>query len=220
MRRCTGEYPASSDSASLRRGPRPAPHFSRTVEFGPPRPDRRPGADHHAGGVRVARDLDRHADRRRRTRRARTLRLGLLGLLPRVAHRHRRRWRRDRSGRAGHPVRPRARVVRHRPARRRPGPVDADPGRRPVPAGPRCRDDPTDRLRRDRAQPARIAPAADVRDVVNGLGPARRDRSGDRRDGRRHGRLALRIPRAAAADRAGRGADARGPAGSRRTAAS
>ena len=36
-----------------------------------------------------------------------------------------------------------------------------------------------------------IAAAADVRDAVDGVGPARRHRSGDRGDGRRHRRLAL-----------------------------
>ena len=49
-----------------------------------------------------------------------------------------------------------------------------------------------------------IAPATDVRHALDRLGPARRDRSGHRGDRRRHRRLALRLPRAAAADRAGR----------------
>ena len=52
---------------------------------------------------------------------------------------------------------------------------------RPLRPGPRRRDDPADRLRRDRPDPARVAAAADVRDAVDRLGPARRHRAGDRR---------------------------------------
>ena len=174
---------------------------------GPARADARPGPDDHAGRLRIAGDLDGHADRRQRARWAGALRLGLLGVLPRLADRHRRgRWR-DRPRRAGHPVRGRPRAVRHRPAHRRPGALDADPGRRPVPPGARCRHDPADRLRRHRADAPRIAPAADVRDAVDGVGPARRHRPGDRGDGRRHPRLALRLPRPVAAHRAGRSPD-------------
>ena len=198
---------------SERRGPARQPVAPR-----PARADARPGPDDHAGRLRIAGDLDGHADRRQRARRAGALRLGLLGVLPRLADRHRGgRWR-DRPRRAGHPVRGRSRAVRHRPAHRRPGAIDADPGRRPVPPGARCRHDPADRLRRHRADAPRIAAAADVRDAVDGVGPARRHRPGDRRDGRRHGRLALRLPRPVAAHRVGRGPDPGRPARDRRRA--
>ena len=43
--------------------------------------------------------------------------------------------------------------------------------------GPRRRGDPADRLRRDRAEPAGAPPAADVRDAVDRLGPARGHRA-------------------------------------------
>ena len=83
----------------------------------------------------------------------------------------------------------------------RPRAVDADPRRGSVRPGPRRRHDPADRLRRHRTDPARVAAAPDVRDAVDGLGPARRHRSGHRRHDRRDGRLAVRLPRPAAADR-------------------
>ena len=185
---------------------------------GPARADARARPDDHAGRLRIAGDLDGHADRRQGARRPRALRLGLLGVLPRLADRHRRRRRRDRPWRARRPVRDRPQSVRHRAADRRPLADDADPRRRPVPPGPRCGHDPADRLRRHRADAPRIAAATDVRHALDRLGPARRDRSGHRRDRRRHGRLALRLPRPAAADRAGRRPDPRRPARHRRCA--
>ena len=63
-----------------------------------------------------------------------------------------------------------------------------------------------------------IAPSADVRDAVDRLGPARRHRTGDRGHGRRVDRLAVRLPRAAPADRARRCAHARRAAGRRASA--
>ncbi len=86
--------------------------------------------------------------------------------------------------------------------------VDADAHRRPVHPGPGCRDDPADRLRRHRPQPARVAPTAHVRGPLDRLGAARRHRPRDRRRRRRDPRLALRLPRPAAAHR-------RSPASSR-----
>ena len=124
----------------------------------------------------------------------------------------------DRGGLAV-PFAHRPRPVRDRAADRRPLAVDADPRRRPVPPGARGGHDPTDRLRRHRADAPRIAPAADVRHALDRVGPARRDRPGHRRDRRRHRRLALCLPRSAAADRAGRRPDARRPARDRRCAA-
>ena len=85
--------------------------------------------------------------------------------------------------------------------------------------GPRRRHDPADRVRRHRPDSPRAPAAADVRGALDGLGPARRDRPGDRRHGRRGGRLAVRLPGPAAAHRARRRADARGaPERGRRSA--
>ena len=183
------------------------------------RPDDRPRPDHHAGRLRGARDLDGHADRRRRARRARAVRLGLLGVLPRLADRHRRRRRRDRPRRAGDPVRDRARrcsrsacssaASRRRcrswsapgssrasaPARSSRSPTSRSDGRCPSRSGRGC----SPRCRRPGS-----CPASSARRIAGTVGEI--------------DRLAVRLPGPAAAHRAGRRADARRAARDRRAA--
>ena len=96
------------------------------------------------------------------------------------------------------------RPVRRRARRRRPGAVDGRARRRAVRPGPGRRRHPADRLRGHRAPPAGAPAAADVRDAVDGLGHARGHRAGHRRGRRRDHRLAVRVPRPAAAHRASR----------------
>ena len=184
-----------------------------------PGADARARPDHHAGRVRGPGGLDGHAHRRPRAGWHRPLRLGLQRLLPRFADRHRGGRRRHRSRRAGAAVRGRSRAVRDRPAVGRARAVDAGPRPRPLRPGARRRDDPADRLCRDRADAARIAPSADVRDAVDRVGPARGHRPRDRGQRRRDGRLAVRLPRPPPAHRPRRRAHARSPARDRGRAA-
>ena len=161
-----------------------------------PRPERRPRPDHHARRLRGARRLDRPAHRREGARWQGALRLGLHRLLPRLADRHRGR-RRDRRSRRPRPARSRSAWgcsgsgSSSADSRRR-----CDAHRRPVHPGPRRRDDPADRLRRHRPQPARVAAAQMFATLSTAWILPGRHRPGRRRAGRRDARLAVRLPRA------------------------
>ena len=194
------------------------------------RPERRPVArgsprltspsswDDHARRVRGARDLDRHADRRARARRPRAVRLGLLQRSSSVRSSASSSSAAPSTVAGSRPVcggspalfffsRSACLVAGWRPRWWSSSPPGSSRGSVP--------DDPADRLCGHRADPPRNAATADVRDALDRMGPARRHRPGDRRDGRRGDQLAVRLPRPPPAHRRGRGADARRAAGRR-----
>ncbi len=155
--------------------------WRRSVVAGPAQPHLRARPHHHARRVRGPRGVDDHADRRGRAERHRAVRLGVHGVHAGLADRHRAGRRADRSPRARRSVRGRHRSVRHRLDHRRSRAIDADPRGRPVPPGSRRRHRAADRVRGDRAQPARALAAADVRDAVDRMGDPGCPRSGPRR---------------------------------------
>src|SRR6201987_5345421 len=109
-----------------------------------------------------------------------------------------------RPGGARGAVRGGGRAVRLGAGRGGPGSVHGRAGGGPGPAGPRRRRGALGGLRHHRPEPARYAARTDDGGLVDGMGRAGADRSGDQRRGGALVRMALGVPGPAAGGRGGR----------------
>jgi hypothetical protein len=180
------------------------------MDAGLPLADGRPGARGHVRRVRGARRRHHLAGGRPPPGRSPSLRLGVQRLPAGEPDRDRDRGNAGRPGAARAPDARRPCPVRPRPGHRRDRADDAGSGGGQGGAGPRRGGRARGGLRGDLPLLRRGFAAENVRRALHRLGGARPDRAGHRRPRGRGGRLALGLPRPAAAGGRGWGAGGAG----------